>query len=118
MIKMKDIWEKYIKIEIIGAGTYADVYKAKNQLTNEYVAIKEIKKMRVNNSNRGILNESEIMKKLKSENTISLIEIIETEESYFIVSEYCYMSLEEYMNKRNNSLSIEEIKELLLDLNK
>ena len=118
MIKMKDIWEKYNKIEIIGAGTYADVYKAKNKLTNEYVAIKEIKKMRVKNSNRGIINESEIMKKLKSENTISLIEIIETLESYFIVSEYCYMSLEEYMNKRNNSLSIEEIKELLLDLNK
>ena len=118
MIEMKDIWEKYNKIEIIGAGTYADVYKAKNKLTKESVAIKEIKKMRVNNSNRGILNESEIMKKLKSENTISLIEIIETEESYFIVSEYCYMNLEEYMNKRNNSLSIEEIKELLLDLNK
>ena len=58
------------------------------------------------------------MKKLKSENSISLIEIIETVESYYIVSEYCYMSLEEYMNKRNNSLSIEEIKELLLDLNK
>ena len=58
------------------------------------------------------------MKKLKSENTISLIEIIETLESYFIVSEYCCMSLEEYMNKRNNSLSIEEIKKLLLDLNK
>ena len=44
MIKMRDILEKYKKIEIIGAGTYADVYKAKNQLTNEYVVIKEIKK--------------------------------------------------------------------------
>ena len=118
MIKMKDIWEKYNKIEIIGAGTYADVYKAKNKLTNQYVAIKEIKKIKVKNSNKEILNESEIMKKLKSENSISLIEIIETLESYFIVSEYCYMNLEEYMNKRNNSLSIEEIKELLLDLNK
>ena len=118
MKKMKNIWEKYNKIEIIGVGAYADVYKAKNELTNEYVAIKEIKKMRVNNSNKDILNESEIMKKLKSENSISLIEIIETLESYYIVSEYCYMSLEEYMNKRNNSLSIEEIKELLLDLNK
>ncbi len=76
MIEMKDIWEKYKKIEIIGAGTYADVYKAKNQSTNEYVAIKEIKKIRIKNSNKGILNESEIMKKLKSENIISLIEII------------------------------------------
>ena len=32
---MKDIWEKYEKIEIIGSGSYADVYKAKNKLTDE-----------------------------------------------------------------------------------
>ena len=53
-------------------------------------------------------------KKLKSENSVLLIETIETSECYYIISEYCYMSLEEYMNKRNNCLSIEEIKELLL----
>ena len=55
------------------------------------------------------------MEKLKSENSVLLIE---TSECYYIIGEYCYMSLEEYMNKRNNCLSIEEIKELLLDLNK
>ena len=64
------------------------------------------------------LNDIKIMKKLKSENSVLLIETIETSECYYIISEYCYMSLEEYMNKRNKSLSIEEIKELLLDLNK
>ena len=112
---MKDIWEKYEKIEMIGRGAYADVYRAKNINTGEYVAIKEIQKLKI--ENKTILNEIEIMKKLKSENSISLIEIIETLDSYFIVSEYCYMTLEEYINKRNNPLSIEEIKELLLDLN-
>ena len=58
------------------------------------------------------------MKKLKSENSVLLIETIETLDSYFIISEYCYMTLEEYIKKRKNNLSIEEIKELLLDLNK
>ena len=43
-IKMKDIWEKYEKMEIIGAGGFGDVYRGKNIETNEYVAIKEIKK--------------------------------------------------------------------------
>ena len=43
MKKMKDIWEKYMKIELIGRGGYADVYRAKNINTGEYVAIKEIK---------------------------------------------------------------------------
>ena len=116
MEKMKDISEKYIKIERIGREAYVDVYRAKNINTGEYVAIKEIKKIKIDN--KKILNEIEIMKKLKSENSVSLIETIETLESYFIVSEYCYMTLEEYINKRNNPLSIEEIKELLLDLNK
>ena len=69
-------------------------------------------------TNKVILNEIKIMEKLKSENSVLLIETIETSECYYIISEYCYMSLEEYMNKRNNCLSIEEIKEILLDLNK
>jgi len=29
MIKLRDIWEKYKKIEIIGAGTYAKFIKLK-----------------------------------------------------------------------------------------
>ena len=114
---MENIWKKYDKIEKIGSNLYADVYKGKNKLTSEYVAIKEINKMRIK-TNKVILNEIKIMEKLKSENSVLLIEIIETSEYYYIISEYCYMSLEEYMNKRNNCLSIEEIKELLLDLNK
>ena len=117
MKKMEDIWKKYDKIEKIGSSLYADVYKGKNKLTSEYVAIKEINKMRIK-TNKEILNEIKIMKQLKSENSVLLIETIETSECYYIISEYCYMSLEEYMNKRNNCLSIEEIKELLLDLNK
>ncbi len=116
MIKMENIWEKYEKIEMIGSGGYADVYRAKNINTGEYVAIKEIKKIKI--ENKTILNEIEIMKKLKSENSVLLIETIETLDSYFIISEYCYMTLEEYIKKRKNNLSIEEIKELLLDLNK
>ena len=117
MKKMENIWKKYDKIEKIGSNLYADVYKGKNKLTSEYVAIKEINKMRIK-TNKEILNEIKIMKQLKSENSVLLIETIETSECYYIISEYCYMSLEEYMNKRNKSSSIEEIKELLLDLNK
>ena len=39
---IKDIWEKYKKIELIDSNTYSNFYKAKSKLTNEKVGIKEI----------------------------------------------------------------------------
>ena len=115
---MNDIWEKYEKLELIGYGGFADVYRAKNKFTHEYVAIKEIKKIKIDYSDKTIQREIEIMKKFKFENTVKFIESFETLNSFYIISELCFMSLEEYMNKRGKGLSIEEIKELLLDLNK
>ena len=114
MEKIGDIWNKYNKIELIGKGSFSNVYKAKKN--NEYVAIKEINKLDMDNDE--ILNEIEIMKKLKSENSIKLIKSIESKDSYYLILELCNISLEEYLKIRKNPLSIEEIKELLLDLNK
>ena len=115
MKKMKDIWDEYSKIELIGLGVFADVYRAKSKLNNEYVAIKEIKKKKT--SENTILNEIKIMKELKSENSISLIDSIETNGSYYLVFELCLMSLEQYIKKRGGHLSTEEIKEILINLN-
>ena len=102
MKKVNDIWDIYEKIEVIGSGSYSDVYKGKNKLTQEYVAIQEIKKIKINYSEKEILKETEIMKKLESESTISLIETIETKDSYYIITEYCYITLEEYIKKEKN----------------
>ena len=116
MRKVNDILDEYEKYEIIGIGGFAKVYKAKNKKTNKYVSIKEIDKTRIKDKN--ILNEIEIMKKLKSDNSLLLIDEIETEESYYLILELCYMSLEEYIKERKDNLSIDEIREVLLELNK
>ena len=86
---MKDIWEKYEKIEIIGSGGYADVYRAKNRNTGEYVAIKEIKKSKIGKSPQNIFSEIEIMNKLKS--SISLIESFENSDSYYLILELLFI---------------------------
>ena len=119
MKKINDIWENYKKIGLIVSNTFLNIYKAKNKLTKEYVIIKEIKKIKINFSEKEILKEIEIMEKLESESSISLMEAIEAKDSYYIITEYyCYMTLEEYIKKRKNPLSIIEIKEFLLELNK
>ena len=60
----------------------------------------------------------EIMKQLNSDNSLLLIDGIETKESYYLILELCYMSLEEYIKERKDNLSIDEIREVLLELNK
>ena len=116
MRNINNIWDEYDKYEIIGSGAFATVYRAKNKSTNKYVAIKEIIKTKIKINN--ILNEIEIMKKLKSENSLLLIDEIETKEAYYLILELCYISLEEYLKERKESLSINEIREVLLELNK
>ena len=115
---MDDIWGKYFKIETINSNAISDIYKGKNRTTKEYVSIKEIKKIKVNDSDKLIKNEIEIIKQLNSENTLLPIETIESLDSYFIVSEIYNMTLEEYIKKRKEPLSIDEIKEILFELNK
>ena len=113
-MKKTDIWKNYKKIEIIGSGAFGNVYKAK--YNNEYFAIKEITKIKIDE--KKFLREIEVMKKIKCDNSVKFIESVETEESFYIVSELCSLSLAEFSNMRKKALSVEELKELIIDLNK
>ena len=97
-----EVWEKYDKMGTMGTGAYAHVYKAKNKETGKIYAIKE---------------EAGKMKELKSNNTVCFIDLIETEFHFYIIMEFCLLNLEEYMKIRNEALSIDEIRELLIQLN-
>ena len=114
MLKLKNIWEKYKKIEIIDSGGFGDVYRAK--YNHEYFVIKEIKKNKFDKNK--FLGETEVMKIMECDNSVKLIEIVDTEESFYIISELCYLNLAEYLKRRKKGLLIEEIKELLIDLKK
>ncbi len=109
------VWDKYKKIEIIGYGTNSNIYKCKNKKTKNYVAIKEILKKK---SNGNYLKEIEIMEKIKNENSVILKESFETKEYFYIVMELCVCNLEEYIKMKENNLSIKEIKQVLIQLNR
>ena len=114
MSEPNDIWKKYQKIDIIGSGTFGNVYRAK--YNNKYFAIKEIEK--INLDKNKFLSEIEVMKKMECDNCVKIIESIETKESFYVVSELCCLNLAEYLKKRKRAFQVEEIKELLIDLNK
>ena len=63
--------DKYQKIEKIGEGTYGVVYKAKNRLTGELVALKKI---RLEAEDEGIpstaIREISILKELQHPNIV------------------------------------------------
>ena len=109
MSKLKNIWEKYKKIGILGSAIFGNVYKAKSKYNNEYFEIKEIKKIKSDKDT--LLREIEVMKKMECDNIVKLIESIETQESFYIVSELCYLNLEQYLKKRKKAFSVEEIKD-------
>ena len=112
---IKDIWENYKKIQLIYSNSYSNFYNAKNKLTNENVGIKEILKSKINK--KDFLGKIEIMKNLKSDKSVKLIDIIETESSYYMILEFCFLSLEEYLKERKTPLSIDEVGNILLELN-
>lgn len=63
--------ERYDKIEKIGEGTYGIVYKAKDTMTQELVALKKI---RLENEEEGMpstaMREISILKELKHPNIV------------------------------------------------
>ena len=109
MLKI-NIWEKFKKVKLLGSGNYSLVYKTKNIETGNYVAIKEINKQKYNIN---LLKEMKI-----DNNNIMINEIIDSYKSIYLIMDLCLFNLEEYINMRKEKLSIDEIKKILLDLNK
>ena len=101
----------YKLISILGEGTFGKVYDAIKLDTNKKVAIKILE----NNEN---MRESEIMNKLHSKNIVSFISSgITINKQNYIIMEKCFLNLEQYIKSRDDRFSVDEIREILLELN-
>lgn len=75
--------------KVLGTGSYASVYLAKDKLTNEFVALKIIPRERLNPEERLLLaEEAWISQEVNSEYCVTTKEFIENETSYVLVMEY------------------------------
>ena len=113
--KMSNL-RNYENLQIIHSGPHGKIYKAKNKENKNIVCIKEIRKIG-DSVNSEYLEQIKTIKSLKSENSVPIIEIIDTKEYLYIIMELCLINIEDYLNMREEGLSIEEIREILIQIN-
>ena len=112
--------EKYQKIEKIGEGTYGVVYKARNRLTGELVALKKI---RLEAEDEGIpstaIREISILKELQHPNIVRLHDVIHTEKKLTLVFEFLDLDLKKFLDMATSAGEVLQppvIKTLLFQL--
>ncbi|XP_048028439.1 cyclin-dependent kinase 2 isoform X2 [Megalobrama amblycephala] len=110
--------ESFQKVEKIGEGTYGVVYKAKNKLTGETVALKKI---RLDTETEGVpstaIREISLLKELNHPNIVKLRDVIHTENKLYLVFEFLHQDLKRFMDSSSVSgISLPLVKSYLFQL--
>lgn len=80
--------ESYNKLDKLGEGTYATVYKGQSTINGSYVALKEIRLEHEEGAPCTAIREVSLLRQLKHANIVTLHDIIYTEKSLTLVFEY------------------------------
>ena len=112
-MSQNDIWKKYKGVTKMSSNNYSTIYKAKDKSKNIDIIIKEIdlKKYSL------YKNESfdiEILKKIKTQNTVNIFDSYEINNKYYIIMEKCE-NLISYAKRK--PFSTKEIRKLLNQIN-
>lgn len=92
--------EKYRRIEKIGEGTYATVFRAQDESTGQQVALKEIRLNPEEGAPSTALREISFMRELSHGNIVKLIEVIHTPSSLCLVFELLQHDLKYLLDAR------------------
>ncbi|XP_062891329.1 cyclin-dependent kinase 17-like isoform X1 [Mobula hypostoma] len=108
--------ETYVKLDKLGEGTYATVYKGRSKLTDNLVALKEIRLEHEEGAPCTAIREVSLLKDLKHANIVTLHDIIHTEKSLTLVFEYLDKDLKQYLEDCGNVINIHNVKLFLFQL--
>ena len=113
MTTMKD----YEKIEKIGEGTYGIVYKARNLITRELVALKKI---RLECEEEGMpstsLREISVLKELQHPNIVWLQHVVHQDQKLYLVFEFLTMDLKKHLDTTSGFLDKMLVKSYLYQI--
>ena len=82
---------KYRVLDVVGHGGMSTVYLARNERANKSWAIKEVLKQGEENleiKKNSLIAETEMLKKLKHPNLPSIVDVIETDNTFLVVMDY------------------------------
>jgi cyclin-dependent kinase 16 len=108
--------ETYKKLEKLGEGTYAKVYKGISQVNGKVVALKEIHLEHDEGAPCTAIREVSLLKGLKHANIVTLHDIIHTKTSLTLVFEYLEQDLKQYMDNCDQLLDLDNVMLFLFQL--
>ncbi|XP_039149940.1 cyclin-dependent kinase 14 isoform X2 [Drosophila simulans] len=108
--------EAYVKLEPLGEGSYATVYKGFSKLTYQRVALKEIRLQEEEGAPFTAIREASLLKELKHSNIVTLHDIVHTRETLTFVFEYVNTDLSQYMEKHPGGLDHRNVRLFLFQL--
>ncbi|XP_031430046.1 cyclin-dependent kinase 16-like isoform X3 [Clupea harengus] len=108
--------ETYIKLDKLGEGTYATVFKGRSKLTDNLVALKEIRLEHEEGAPCTAIREVSLLKDLKHANIVTLHDIIHTDKCLTLVFEYLEKDLKQYMDDCGSLMSVHNVKIFLFQL--
>uniref|UniRef100_A0A3Q2P2J7 cyclin-dependent kinase n=1 Tax=Fundulus heteroclitus TaxID=8078 RepID=A0A3Q2P2J7_FUNHE len=108
--------ETYVKLDKLGEGTYATVFKGRSKLTDNLVALKEIRLEHEEGAPCTAIREVSLLKDLKHANIVTLHDIVHTDKSLTLVFEYLDKDLKQYMDDCGSILSMQNVKIFLFQI--
>ncbi|XP_068454439.1 cyclin-dependent kinase 17-like isoform X2 [Clinocottus analis] len=108
--------ETYIKLDKLGEGTYATVFKGRSKLTDNLVALKEIRLEHEEGAPCTAIREVSLLKDLKHSNIVTLHDIIHTDKCLTLVFEYLEKDLKQYMDDCGSIMNVHNVKIFLFQL--
>ncbi|KAF8783353.1 Cyclin-dependent kinase 16 like protein [Argiope bruennichi] len=108
--------ESYIRLDKLGEGSYATVYRGRSRLTNNLVALKEIRLEHDEGAPCTAIREVSLLKNLKHNNIVTLHDIIHTEKCLTLVFEYLENDLKKYLDYVGCPINVNNVKIFLFQL--
>jgi len=91
--------DNFQKIEKIGEGTYGIVYKARDKVTQQFVALKKI---RLETESEGVpstaIREISLLKELEHPAIVQLLDVVHSDQKLYLVFEFLDKDLKKFMD--------------------